>query len=170
MAQIDLSGKIAIVTGASSGLGHATAKTLAEAGATVIVNHPPNPSSKNKAASVVAEIEAAGERAVSIAADVSQEEQVDKMVAETVKRFVTIDVFVANAGIERPAAIEDNPVRVVDAFVEELDLSALGSIYCPARGTNDPSDRSRCSVGESWLFKSSSLHVTPWSKAPLVQW
>ena len=60
MNQIDLSGHVALVTGASSGLGRAPAKLLAEAGATVIVNHPAKPSSKNKAAAVVAEIEAAG--------------------------------------------------------------------------------------------------------------
>ena len=67
MDQQDLSGQVAIVTGASSGLGRAAAKAFAQAGAVAVVNHPPKDSSREKAAAVVGEIEAAGGSAIAIA-------------------------------------------------------------------------------------------------------
>ena len=103
----DFSGQVAVVTGASSGLGRATALELARLGAMVVVNHPPRLGSGEKAAAVVSEIATRGGRAVAIATDVTSEEQVEAMIAETVQRFGTLHVLVANAGIERPAAIQD---------------------------------------------------------------
>src|SRR5690606_26657013 len=75
---ISLKGQTAIVTGASSGIGHATAVTLAAAGANVVVNHFPAERSKADAGRVVAEIADSGGTAVAVAADVSREDQVDK--------------------------------------------------------------------------------------------
>jgi glucose 1-dehydrogenase len=73
MSGLELAGQIAIVTGASSGIGRATAGALARAGATVVVNHPPKSGSRDKAGAVVSEIEAAGGRAIAIAADVAND-------------------------------------------------------------------------------------------------
>lgn len=164
MKQIDLSGQIAIVTGASSGLGRAAAKTLAKAGATVIVNHPPKPSSQNGAASVVAEIEAAGGRAVPVAADVSQEDQVDEMVAEAVKRFGTIDVLVANAGIERPAPIHEMSLADWQAVI---DVNLTGAFLSARAATREflrrgPVPTISAATGKI-IFTSSVHEIIPWA-------
>ncbi len=164
MNHTDLSGQIAIVTGASSGLGRATAKMLAEAGATVVVNHPPNPSSKDKATSVVAEIEAAGGQAVSIAANVSREDQVGDMVAETVRRFGTIDVLVANAGIERGAAIQDMSLADWQAVI---DVNLTGAFLCARAATREflrrgPVPAVSAATGKI-IFTSSVHEIIPWA-------
>lgn len=100
----DLSGKIAIVTGASRGIGKALAKGLAAQGATVVVNYQ---SAEDRANAVVAEIEAAGGRGKAIRADVSNEADADRLIAETVAAFGRLDILVNNAGIVLPAAAEE---------------------------------------------------------------
>jgi glucose 1-dehydrogenase len=137
---------------------------LAEAGATVVVNHPPNPSSNDKATSVVAEIDAGGGQAVSIAADVSQEDQVDDMVAETVKRFGTIDVLVANAGIERRAAIQDMSVADWQAVI---DVNLTGAFLCARAATREFLRRGAVpalSAATGKIIFTSSVHeIIPWA-------
>ena len=164
MNQNDLSGQVAIVTGASSGLGRATAKMLAEAGVTVVINHPPTPSSKAKAASVVVEIEGAGGQATAVAADVSQEDQVDDMVTETVKRFGTVDILVANAGIERPAAIEDMSLAEWQAVI---DVNLTGAFLSARAATREflrrgPVPTVSAATGKI-IFTSSVHEIIPWA-------
>lgn len=129
----DLSSQVAIVTGASSGIGRAVAKALAAEGAAVIVNHPPGDISIRKAAEVVEEIEAAGGTAVSIAADVSDEAQVEAMLSETVRRFGTVHIMVANAGIERSSPIQEMSLAdwraVIDVNLTGAFLSARAAIH-----------------------------------------
>lgn len=93
-----LQGRIAIVTGASRGIGAAIAKELAAQGATVVVNHR---DSAAQAGAVVEEICAAGGQAVAIQADVSQAAEAQKLIKETLDRFSRIDVLVNNAGTTR---------------------------------------------------------------------
>ena len=93
-----LQDKVAIVTGASRGIGKATALALATQGARVVVNYARN---SEAADAVVAEITSAGGEAIAISADVSQADAVDEMVKQTKEKFGTIDILVNNAGITR---------------------------------------------------------------------
>src|SRR5437588_11732071 len=97
MSTLRFAGKVAIVTGAGRGMGRATAHTLARDGAAVVVNDV----RREWAEAVVQEIEAAGGKAIADPADVSNEGQVEAMVAAAVERFGTVDLLVNNAGILR---------------------------------------------------------------------
>lgn len=119
--------KVAVVTGASSGIGRATAIALAKAGATVIVNHFPSEDSRSEAEAVVREIGDAEGRALAIAADISSEDQVEAMFAETLNRFSKLDVLINNAGIERPAPIQDMTLADWRAV---LDVNLTGQFLC----------------------------------------
>ena len=92
----DLTGKKALVTGSSRGIGRGIALVLARQGADVAINYR---SSKEKAEAVVKEIRKMGCNSLSVQADVSQKDQVEKMVAEIVEKFSKIDILVNNAGI-----------------------------------------------------------------------
>src|SRR5215510_8867685 len=91
-----LTEKVAIVTGASAGIGHAIAERLAQEGATVVVNYG---KSADKAKQVVAGIEAKGGKAVAVQADMSKVGDVRRLVKNTVKRFGRLDILVNNAGM-----------------------------------------------------------------------
>lgn len=93
-----LLGKVALVTGASRGIGRATALELAKHGANVVVNYA---GSKDKAEEVVAEIQALGREAYAAQADVADSEAVQAMVKEAIERFGSLDILVNNAGITR---------------------------------------------------------------------
>lgn len=95
-----VAGQKALVTGANSGIGRATAVALGRAGADVVVNYVVG---EDEAEKVVAEIKAFGVRAYAHQADVSEEDQVVGMVAHMVEEFGTIDIMVANAGLQRDA-------------------------------------------------------------------
>jgi 3-oxoacyl-[acyl-carrier protein] reductase len=94
--RLDLSGKVAIITGASRGIGRQTALTLAGAGATVVLT-----SRGDAAEAVAAEVTAAGGQALAVAADVSDAEAVQRVIETAIERFGRIDVLVNNAGITR---------------------------------------------------------------------
>jgi 3-oxoacyl-[acyl-carrier protein] reductase len=98
-----LTGKVAVVTGASKGIGAGIAKALAAAGAAVVVNYS---SSKEGAEKVVAEIAAKGGKAVAVQGDVSKATDVQRLFAETKKAFGPLDVLVNNAGIYQFGPLE----------------------------------------------------------------
>src|SRR5271156_5758819 len=91
-----LSGKVAVVTGASKGIGAGIALELAAQGASVVVNYA---SSKEGAEKVVAQITKAGGKAIAVGGSVAKAEEVDKLFAETEKAFGKIDILVNNAGV-----------------------------------------------------------------------
>ena len=117
-----LSGKVAIVTGASKGIGAGIAKALAAAGAAVAVNYA---SSRDGADRVVAEIEHGGGRAVAIQADVSRAEDIRRLFEETRRRLGAPDVLVNNAGVFR-----FHPLDAVteEEFHRQFNINVLGLI------------------------------------------
>src|SRR5205085_8435843 len=99
-----LTGKVAVVTGASKGIGAAIAKHLAGEGAAVVVNYA---SSKEGADRVVADITSKGGRAIAVQADVAKQADIQRLFAEAKKAFGRLDVLVNNAGIYEFAPLED---------------------------------------------------------------
>ncbi len=100
----DLKGHVALVTGASRGIGAAIAVALAEAGAAVAVNYRER---ADEASAVVARIKETGGRAVAIAADVSQADAVAAMVRQVVTALGPVDILINNAGVAIPRGIDD---------------------------------------------------------------
>src|SRR5947207_2063010 len=117
-----LENKVAIVTGASKGIGASIAKHLAAEGAAVVVNYA---SSKAGAADVVAEITGNGGRAVAVQADVAKRADIARLFAETKKAFGTVDVLVNNAGV-----YEFSPLESIteEHFHRQFNLNVLGLI------------------------------------------
>jgi 3-oxoacyl-[acyl-carrier protein] reductase len=115
-----LAGKVAVVTGASKGIGAAIAKHLAADGAAVVVNYS---ASKAGADKVVAEIQAAGGRAVAVQGNVAKKPDIEKLVAETKIAFGPIDILVNNAGIYEFAPLEQ---ITEEHFRKQFDLNVLG--------------------------------------------
>jgi 3-oxoacyl-[acyl-carrier protein] reductase len=119
-----LKGKVAIVTGASRGIGKATALALATEGATVVVNYA---SSQTSAEQVVAEIATLGNPAIALAADVSKADQVEGLIAAVMEKFGRIDVLVNNAGITRDTLL----LRMkLEDWQAVIDLNLTGVFLC----------------------------------------
>ncbi len=117
-----LEGKVAIVTGASKGIGASTAIHLAAEGASVVVNYA---SSKEGADAVVAEIEKAGGKAVAFKADVAKKAEIESLFAQAIKSFGKLDILVNNAGRYEFAPIE---AITEEHFHKMFDLNVLGLI------------------------------------------
>jgi 3-oxoacyl-[acyl-carrier protein] reductase len=117
-----LQGRVAVVTGASKGIGAAIARGLAAEGAAVVVNYA---SSKAGADKVVAEIEKAGGKAVAVQGDVAREAEVKRLFVEANEAFGRLDILVNNAGVYQFGALED----VTEAeFHRQFDTNVLGPI------------------------------------------
>ena len=119
---IELKGKVAVVTGASKGIGAAIARSLGAAGASVVVNYS---ASKEDAGSVVADITASGGNAIAVKGDVAKAADVRRLFAETKKAFDTLDVLVNNAGVYKFLPLEN---ITEDEFHREFDINVLGTL------------------------------------------
>ncbi len=118
----DLTGKVAVVTGASKGIGAGIAKALAAAGAAVVVNYS---SDKQGADSAVAAIEQAGGKAVAVQANVSQAADVDRLFTEALNAYGQVDILVNNAGVFSFAPLE---AITEDEFHRQFNTNVLGTI------------------------------------------
>jgi 3-oxoacyl-[acyl-carrier protein] reductase len=115
-----LTGRVAIVTGASKGIGAQIARELAAAGAAVVVNYA---GSRDGAESVVSEIKAAGGKALAVQADVAKIDAVQRLVGQTVKAFGAPDILVNNAGVYQFAPLE---AVTPELFHTQFDINVLG--------------------------------------------
>jgi len=120
MSAKKLSGKVAVVTGSSKGIGAAIAKRLATDGAAVVVNYA---SSREGADRVVAEIAAEGGKAIAVHANIAKKAEIERLFAETKKAFGRLDILVNNAGI-----YEFSPLESVteEQFHKQFDVNVLG--------------------------------------------
>ena len=156
-----LKGQVALVTGASSGIGAGVARALARAGAKVAINHP---GTTEQAEKVVAEIRSEDGTAMALAADVSNEEQVRKMYADLFKEWGTIDILVANAGLQRDSSLVDMTLAQWQ-FV--LNVNLTGQFLCAREAAREfirrGVDKSR-SIAAGKIICMSSVHeVIPWA-------
>ncbi len=120
----NLKGKVAIVTGASRGIGRATAVALATEGASVVVNYA---SSSSSADEVVAQIESMGGSAIAVKANVGNSNEVDALVAAAMEKYGRIDVVVNNAGITRDTLL----LRMkLEDWQAVIDLNLTGVFLC----------------------------------------
>ncbi|APG19719.1 oxidoreductase [Kosakonia radicincitans] len=117
-----LKNKVAIVTGASKGIGAGIARQLAAKGAKVIVNYA---TSKTGADSVVADIKAAGGEAVAVAADVTNQREVEALVSSAIEHFGRLDIVVNNSGIYQFARIEETTEAL---YRKQFDINVLGPL------------------------------------------
>src|SRR5947209_13351481 len=122
MSNKKLAGKVAVVTGASKGIGAGIAKALAEEGAAVVVNYA---SSKEGAERVVSEIARKGGKAIAVQGDIAKASDVQHIFAEAKKAFGRIDVLVNNAGVYEFAPLEE---ITEEHFHRHFNTNVLGLI------------------------------------------
>ena len=115
-----LAGKVAVVTGASKGIGAAIAKKLAEEGAAVVVNYS---SSKTDGEKIAKEITALGGKAIAVQANLSKQEEIERLFAKSRKAFGRVDILINNAGIYEFLPLE----KVTEEhFHKQFNLNVLG--------------------------------------------
>jgi len=119
-----LKNKVALITGASRGIGKAIALTFAKEGAKIIVNYN---KSKKEADEVVTKIESLGSQAIALKCDVSKETEIKKMVSDTTNKFGRIDILVNNAGIVFDNDFKD---KTVEHWKKTLDVNLIGTFVC----------------------------------------
>ncbi len=151
----------AIVTGASSGIGEGIARVFAAAGANVVVNYI---GSDRPARSIVDGIAAAGGRAICVQADVSQERDVQQMFGRTIEEFTTIDILVANAGIQQDARLVE---MTLDQWNRVLSVNLTGQFLCireAVRQFLQQGIREGISRAAGKIICMSSVHqIIPWA-------
>jgi 3-oxoacyl-[acyl-carrier protein] reductase len=124
MADSRLHGEVALVTGASRGIGRAIALAFAAHGADVVVNYQ---RSASQAREVVAQIEEMGRQAITVRADVSSPSDVEAMVSQALQAFGYIDILVNNAGIVLPFSLQEPDY---EAWQRMVDVNVKGMLLC----------------------------------------
>jgi len=144
-----LSGKTAVVTGASKGIGAGIALALAKEGANVVVNYA---RAKDDAEKVAAQINQNGSKAITVQADVSKQADVDKLFAAATKTFGKVDILVNNAGVYEFAPLLD---ITEESYRRQFDLNVLGTLLSTQAAVKSMKD------GGSIINLSSIVSLTP---------
>jgi glucose 1-dehydrogenase len=158
-----LQNQIAIVTGASSGIGAGVSRAFAASGATVVINYPVS-AAQAGANAVLQEITAAGGKGITYQCDVSKEEEVIRMFADVVKTFGTVDILVNNAGLQRDAAFTD---MTLEEWNTVIGVNLTGQFLCAReaireflrRGVQPSTSRAAGKI----ICMSSVHEIIPWA-------
>jgi glucose 1-dehydrogenase len=157
----NLAGQPALVTGASSGIGKATAIGLAKAGADVIVNYYGN---AETAEEVVHEITSAGNSAIAIQADVSKEDEVDAMFKQAISHFGTLHIVVSNAGLQDDSPFE---TMTLEKWNNVIGVNLTGQFLCTRQAAREFQRRGvdkKVSAAAGKIICMSSVHQEiPWA-------
>lgn len=158
-----LSGQTAIVTGASSGIGMAVAKALGQDGANVVVNYLFGDEEAEQVVKSICDDDICG-RAIAIKADVSKEEDVQRMFKQTIEEFGTVDILVANAGIQRDYSLHEMPLS---EWQKVIDVNLTGQFLCAKEAIKEfirRGPRPEVSNATGKIIHMSSVHeVIPWA-------
>ena len=156
-----LVGQKALVTGANSGIGQGIAIALGRAGADVVVNYEVGDAA---AAAVVDEIRRSGTNAIALKADVSSEAEVGVMFDRAIRQFGTVDILVANAGLQRDSAFAD---MTLEKWDKVLGVNLTGQFLCARAATREFLRRGvvpSVSRAAGKIICMSSVHQTiPWA-------
>lgn len=161
--EISLNNQVALITGASSGIGAGIAKSMAQAGATVIVNYPFD-GAKDQADAVLSEIVSANGKGITYMCDVSKEDQVVKMFQDIIAQFGTVDILVNNAGIQKDSPFTE---MTLDQWNAVIGVNLTGQFLCAREAIKeflrrgiDPSRSVACGK----IIHTSSVHeIIPWA-------
>ncbi|MEJ1227920.1 SDR family oxidoreductase [Pseudomonas sp. CCNWLW56] len=159
--QISLARQVALVTGASSGIGAGSARALAAAGAAVVLNYL---SSAGPARELAEEINDSGGRAIALGADVAKEEQVERLFAQALETFGALDILVANSGLQKDAAAVD---MSLEDWNTVIGVNLTGQFLCARaalRIFNRQGIRQGVSRAAGKIIHMSSVHQRiPWA-------
>src|SRR5579871_1698091 len=157
-----LQGQIAIITGASSGIGAGVAKALAGAGAKVIINHPVE-ATKVAAEAVLTEIKNAGGEGITYQCDVSKEDEVIKMFADAITQFGTVDILINNAGLQRDSPFDK---MTLEQWNFVIGVNLTGQFLCAREAIREFLRRGvvpeRSKAAGKIICMSSVHEVIPW--------
>ncbi len=158
-----LAGQIAIVTGASSGIGAGVAKSLSAAGATVVINYPVA-QAKPAADEVLAEILASGGAGMTAICDVSKESEVQKMFADTIQNYGTVDILINNAGLQKDSPFE---TMTLEQWNFVISVNLTGQFLCAREAIKEflrrGVDLKRSRAAGKIVHMSSVHEVIPWA-------
>jgi len=156
-----LDGQRALVTGANSGIGAGIALALAEAGATVAINYVTAP---ERTQALIDQIKAAGGSAIGVAADVSKEDEVERMFAEVIASLGSVDILVNNAGLQRDANVVDMSLADWNTVI---GVNLSGQFLCARAAVREFQRRGlvpELSCAKGKIICMSSVHdIIPWA-------
>ena len=161
--EISLKNQVALITGSSSGIGAGIAKSMAESGATVVINYP-SESSLDKATAVLKEITDNGGKGMVCQCDVSKEDEVVAMFQQVISKFGTVDILVNNAGIQKDSKFTE---MTMDQWNAVIGVNLTGQFLCAREAIKeflrrgiDPSKSVACGK----IIHISSVHeIIPWA-------